>query len=152
MKIAVVLVSLILCVAAVAMDIDERKIYLEFESDYHSNNAENIDAWLAQDVSLKQTLHIPGIGADTIKVTREQILSSMRKTNRPNTTPMSNLDDVTIEKFDDGRFCGNSKTVTETVVTGKKYIEKEDRKVCFRLSQEKYLVTEQTIDVYYTEK
>lgn len=125
-----------------------RRVYLDFESAYLSNNAEAVDKWLSPDVRLSQTLHIPSGETDTVKASRAQLIASMQKQKAPNKTPRSKAENVRITAVSDG-FCGTSETKAEVVVTAKLHEEREVRKVCFKSAASGYQVTEQTIDVFY---
>ena len=144
------LVSIFYASSTLATEDKLKDTYIEFESAYMSNNADQFSAWLAEDYEIKQTLHIPGVGPDYRPVSKEQLIASMKKTGRPNTLPRSELAAVSIEIISESKFCGSSATITQTKVSGKYYKEEEKRKVCFYLAGGRYIAVEHTIDVYYT--
>jgi hypothetical protein len=152
MKSLLAMLCVALCSTAFAADVDRAQVYLDFQAAYLSNNAKKVGRWLASDVSLSQTLHIPGYGPDSIQTTRDQLLSSMKGSKRRNTTPMPKKDDVTVEPGDDSSFCASAATTVETVVSGKRYDEREVRRTCFRWLEDSWAVLSHDINVYYTEK
>ncbi len=136
---------------ASASDTDLRQIYLDFESAYMNNDADRFSEWLAENYEIKQTLHIPGIGPDYRPVTKEQLIASMRNIGKPSSFPRSEIDSVVITENDQKNFCGASETFNKTIVRGKDYEEKEERRVCFYYRDGRYFVVEHTIDVFFTE-
>ena len=150
MRITYILMLLVLSTVAIANE-NQKQIYLEYESAYMSNDADRFSEWLSQEYTIKQTLHIPGVGPDYRPVTKEQLVAGMRKVGRPSSFPRSDSANVSIEQKGEMEFCGRSSTKTQTKVRGKDYEEKEKRKVCFRKEGGKYLAIEHTIDVYFIE-
>jgi len=134
-----------------ASDVDLRQIYLDFESAYMSNDAGRISEWLAENYEIKQTLHIPGVGPDYRPVSKEQLIASMNRTGKPSSFPRSERDSVIIIENEQHKFCGTSKTLNKTIVRGKDFEEKEERRVCFDYRDGRYFAVEHTIDVFFTE-
>ncbi len=151
MKIILITLLTVLSSYSIAANDELKQIYIEFESAYMSNNAKNFAKWLDEDYEIKQTLHIPGVGPDYRPVTKEQLIASMQKINRPSSFPRSEISKVTIKEKSENLFCGSSSTESQTKVRGKDYKETEERKVCFRKNGNKYLALEHTIDVYFVE-
>ena len=149
----ITILTLLVTISTLASAADEKlkKIYIGFESVYMNNDADGFLALLDKSYEIKQTLHIPGVGADYRPVTKEQLIASMRRVGKPSSFPRSKMLDVTIEIKSENDFCGSSSTLKQTKVRGKDYEEKENRKVCFRKEGDKYLAVEHTIDVYFTE-
>jgi hypothetical protein len=152
MKSLIVILCAVLCTSSFASEVDHAQVYLDFQAAYQSNNAKKVGRWLASDVVLSQALHIAGYGPDSIEVTRDQLLSSMKQMKRRNAAPMAKKNDVTVEPGDESAFCASAATTVETVVSGKRYDEREVRRACFRVMKESWVVISHTIDVYYSEK
>ena len=132
-------------------EVDFKEVYLSFEEAYMSNDVNEFEPWLHKKYKISQTLHIPGVGADTRPVTKNQLLQVMKSSNTPNTMPRSTLENTNIEIKSKKEFCGISETINKTNVSGKTYEEKEVHKVCFKSKKGKYLAVKHNIDVYYKE-
>jgi hypothetical protein len=122
---------------------------LAFESDYMSNDAEKYSDWLIDQYEIVQTMHVPGMGSDSRKVSGKQMIGFMKKMNKPNSTPRSTIENTTIRLTDNTGFCASSSTVATTKVSDKDYEEKETREVCFRKIDSDFKAIEHKIDVYY---
>lgn len=70
-----------------SVNTDLKNIYLAFESDYLSNKSNSVKLWLRDDAVLIQTLHVPGMGSDSLNVSKLQLLNSM---------PISKYEDINI--------------------------------------------------------
>jgi len=149
MRITLVFLFFTLSSYAFAASDENKRVYIEFEAAYMSNDADRFSEWLAEDYEIKQTLHIPGVGADYRPVTKEQLIASMRRNGKPSSFPRSEQSTVIIETKDETKFCGSSSTENQTKVRGKDYQEKEKRKVCFRKDGNRFLAVEHSIDVYF---
>lgn len=144
------LLSILIFVSCSAVANDELKnIYLSFESDYMSNDSVKYSKWLTEQYEIVQTLHAPGLGSDSRKVTGKQMVGLMKKMNQPNSTPRSTIENTIIRLTDNTGFCATSSTVTNTKVSGKDYEEKETREVCFREVVNDFKAVEHRIDVFY---
>ncbi|MDP5041279.1 MAG: hypothetical protein NWQ54_24270 [Paraglaciecola sp.] len=144
------LLTFLIIVSCNALANDELKsIYLAFESDYMSNDAEKYSDWLIDQYEIVQTMHVPGMGSDSRTVTGKQMIGFMKKMNKPNSTPRSTIENTTIRLTDNTGFCASSNTVATTKVSGKDYEEKETREVCFRKIDSNFKAIEHKIDVYY---
>ncbi|GAA6186700.1 MULTISPECIES: hypothetical protein [Alteromonadaceae] len=144
------LITLLIIVSCNALANDELKsIYFAFESDFMSNDAEKYSDWLTEQYEIVQTMHIPGMGKDSRKVTGKQMIGLMKKMNKPNSTPRSTFENTSIRLIDNTGFCATSSTLTTTKVSGKDYEEKETREVCFRKLDSDFKAIEHKIDVYY---
>lgn len=130
---------------------DLKDIYLSFESAYMSNDVSKFKPLLAKEYKISQTLHIPGGISDTQPVSKDQLLKSMKATKIPNTMPRSKPENTSIQVLEDGGFCGESNTINEVLVSGRKHEEKEVRNVCFKKTKKGYLAVSHEIDVYFTE-
>ncbi len=136
--------------AFVKAESNKVSVYLQFEEAYMSNDASLFAPWLSEDYKIRQTLHIPGVGADTRPITKEQLLAGMKQVGKPSSMPRSKAAETVIESSNEISFCATSNTVNQTVVGGKNYEEKEIRKVCFDKINEDYKVTVHNIDVHYS--
>jgi hypothetical protein len=144
------LITFLIIVSCNALANDELKsIYLAFESDYMSNDAEKYSDWLIDQYEIVQTMHVPGMGSDSRKVSGKQMIGFMKKMNKPNSTPRSTIENTTIRLTDNTGFCASSSTVATTKVSDKDYEEKETREVCFRKIDSDFKAIEHKIDVYY---
>ena len=132
-------------------DDDLMQIYLGFESAYMSNDVSKFKPLLAKEYKISQTLHIPGGISDTRPVSKKQLLNSMKATNLANTMPRSKPENTRIRAQENGGFCGDSNTINEVIVSGKKHQEKEVRNICFKKTKKGYLAVSHNIDVYFTE-
>lgn len=150
MRIILLLLSMF-ALPAPAADIHLQQVYLDFESAYMSNDADRFAAWIAADYEIRQTLHIPGSGADYRPVTKEQLIASMRIIDKPSSLPRSHIVNIAIELKTRDQFCGTSVTLELSTISGKDLEVREQRKVCFRRENGWYLAVEHTIDVYYKE-
>ena len=130
---------------------DLKQIFLSFESAYMSNDVSKFKPLPAKKYKFSQTLHIPGGISDTRPVSKRQLLNSMRATKMANTMPRSNPENTSIRVLENGEFCGESNTINEVLVSGKKQEEKEVRSVCFKKTKKGYLAFSHKIDVYYAE-
>lgn len=129
---------------------DELKsTYFAFESDYMSNDASKYSQWLTDEYEIVQTMHVPGMGSDSRKITGQQMVGFMKKMNKPNSTPRSTFENTSVQLTDDTGFCATSNTTATTKVAGKDYEEKETRKVCFLKIKSDFKAVEHKIDVYY---
>ena len=143
------IIALIMPMLSVAEELDSRvETYLSFERAYMSNNVREFKPWLAKSYEIEQTLHIPGVGADTRPVTKQQLLSSMKAVGKPSTIPRSVAESVEIQAAESG-FCAVSRTVNETTVFGEAYEEAEVREVCFEPHKSSYRAFKHSIDVYF---
>lgn len=143
------IIALIIPMLSVAEEPDSRvETYLSFESAYMSNNVQEFKPWLAKSYKIEQTLHIPGVGADTRPVTKQQLFSSMKAIGKPSTMPRSAAESVEIQAAESG-FCAVSRTVNETTVSGESYEETEVREVCFEPHKSSYKAYKHSIDVYF---
>lgn len=124
-------------------------IFLQFEEAYMSNDFSSFSPWLSENYKISQTLHIPGVGTDTWPVTKQQLLAGMKQVGKPSSMPRSNASGTEIELGKENSFCATSSTVNNTVVSGKKYEEKEVRKVCFEKQSGTYKAITHNIDVHY---
>ncbi len=146
------LLSILIFVSCNAFSNEELKsIYLSFESDYMSNDSEKYSKWLTDQYEIVQTMHVPGLGSDSRKVTGKQMIGFMKKMNKPNSTPRSTMENTSIRLTDNTGFCAMSSTVAETKVSGKDFEEKETREVCFLKIVSDFKAIEHKIDVYYKE-
>lgn len=143
------IIALIIPMLSVAEERDSRvETYLSFEIAYMNNNVQEFKPWLAKSYKIEQTLHIPGVGADTRPVTKRQLLSSMQAVGKPSTMPRSDAESVEIQAVNSG-FCAVSRTINETTVSGEAYEEKEVREVCFENHKGSYKAYKHSIDVYF---
>jgi len=94
-------------------------------------------------------LHVPGVGSDTVPVTKAQLLEGMKQNPKPSSLPRSKAESVKIETISKKQFCARSQTLDQVVVAGKNYEEKEQRKACFKHENNRYEAITHTIDVYY---
>ena len=124
------------------------QIYLQYENAYLSNDAETVATWLVADADLSETLHV-GDKSETRHMSREQLLTMMRKTGRPNSSPQPTESSVTISGQDESGFCASSSTTATTVVNGKQYKEQDQTKVCFVRMAKAFQVKSHSTDVYY---
>jgi hypothetical protein len=138
----------IFSISAFAND-ELKSIYLAFESDYMSNDASKYSQWLTDEYEIVQTMHVPGMGSDSRKVTGKQMVGFMKKMNKPNSTPRSTLDNTEVRLTDNTGFCATSSTIAKTKVSGKNYEEKETREVCFLKINSDFKAVEHKIDVNY---
>ncbi|WP_221794665.1 hypothetical protein [Oceanobacter mangrovi] len=144
------LLWIVVLLSAFAQAGDEKiAIYLDFEKAYMSNNVSSFSPWLGKEYKISQTLHIPGMGADTRSVSKRQLLASMKAVGKPSSMPHSAPENTVIESVGGNSFCASSTTLKKTIVGGDKYEEKEVRNVCFSQNGSKYLATSHNIDVYY---
>jgi hypothetical protein len=144
------LITFLIIVSCNALANDELKsIYLAFESDYMSNDAEKYSDWLIEQYEIVQTMHVPGMGSDSRKVSGKQMIGFMKKMNKPNSTPRSSIENTTIRLTDNTGFCASSSTVATTKISDKDYEEKETREVCFRKIDSDFKAIEHKIDVDY---
>jgi hypothetical protein len=116
-----------------------KEIYFAFENAYMSNDVSQFEPLLAKDYRISQTLHIPGGVSDTRPASKTQLLTAMRMTGTPNSMPRSDAENTLVNPTDDGGFCGESNTLNEVVISGKRHEEKEIRKVCFKKTNNGYL-------------
>ena len=140
----------LICPSAFAAG-DLMSTYLEFENSYMSNSVEESEPWLAKQYKIVQTLHVPGMGSDSREVTGKQMLAVMKSMKVANSTPHSTPENTEIYVISANDFCATSTTISETIVGGKDYEEKEVRNVCFTKTSDNYLATSHKIDVYYSE-
>ncbi|WP_286258459.1 hypothetical protein [Pseudoalteromonas apostichopi] len=130
---------------------DKVAVYLNFEQAYLSNDVSLFAPLLSKNYTIKQTLHIPGIGSDTVPVTKAELLEGMKQNPKPSSLPRSKAESVKIETISKRQFCARSQTLDQVVVAGKNYEEKEQRKACFKHENNRYEAITHTIDVYYRE-
>ena len=135
--------------AFVKAETDKVSVYLQFEEAYMSNNVSLFSPWLSENYKIRQTLHIPGVGADTRPVTKQQLLAGMNQVGKPSSMPRSSASGTEIQLGKKNSFCASSNTVNTTVVSGKNYEEKEVRKVCFEKQSGTYKAITHNIDVHY---
>ncbi|MEQ5875243.1 hypothetical protein J3455_11915 [Pseudoalteromonas sp. NFXS39] len=128
---------------------DKVAVYLNFEQAYLSNDVSLFAPLLSKNYTIKQTLHVPGIGSDTVPVTKAQLLEGMKQNPKPSSLPRSKAESVKIETISKRQFCARSQTLDQVVVEGKNYEEKEQRKACFKHENNRYEAITHTIDVYY---
>ncbi len=128
---------------------DKVAVYLNFEQAYLSNDVSLFAPLLSKNYTIKQTLHIPGIGSDTVPVTKAELLEGMKQNPKPSSLPRSKAESVKIETISKRQFCARSQTLDQVVVAGKNYEEKEQRKACFKHENNRYEAITHTIDVYY---
>ena len=139
-----------LLLSTVALTQENQKgIFLQFEEDYMNNDATRFAQWISNEYTLSQTLHVPGVGSDTLSVSKQQVLDSMEATSKPNSTPRSTSEDIEIETISENKFCGISQTSDNRLVGDRKYEEKEIRKVCFVKTNAVYKAIAHSIDVHY---
>lgn len=144
------LLTFLIIVSCNALANEELKsIYLAFESDYMSNDAEKYSDWLIDQYEIVQTMHVPGMGSDSRTVTGKQMIGYMKKMKKPNSTPRSTIENTTIRLTENTGFCASSNTVATTKISGKDYEEKETREVCFRKIDSDFKAIKHKIDVYY---
>jgi len=145
-----VLALVILSGAAWAADPPDPRVeaYLGFERAYLSNDARAVDRLLARDADLKQTLHIPDFGPDSVTPTRRQLLQGMRRAGARSPAGLTSPADIRIEEAEAG-FCGSGGGAKEVTVGGKRHKEREVRKVCFRHERGRYVVVQHIIEVYF---
>ena len=125
-----------------SVNADLKEIYLAFESDYLTNKSNSVKLWLRDDAVLIQTLHVPGMGSDSLNVSKLQLLNSM---------PISKYEDINIMHHSYDIFWGTPNTSNQVSIKGKKYSENESRNVCFKNNGSKFQVILQKTDVYYSE-
>lgn len=130
---------------------DKVAVYLNFEQAYLSNDVSLFAPLLSKNYTIKQTLHVPRIGSDTVPVTKAQLLEGMKQNPKPSSLPRSKAESVKIETISKRQFCARSQTLDQVVVAGKNYEEKEQRKACFKHENNRYEAITHTIDVYYQE-
>ncbi len=128
---------------------DKVAVYLNFEQAYLSNDVSLFAPLLSKNYTIKQTLHVPGVGSDTVPVTKAQLLEGMKQNPKPSSLPRSKAESVKIETISKKQFCARSQTLDQVVVAGKNYEEKEQRKACFKHENNRYEAITHTIDVYY---
>ena len=128
---------------------DKVAVYLNFEQAYLSNDVSLFAPLLSKNYTIKQTLHVPGVGSDTVPVTKAQLLEGMKQNPKPSSLPRSKAESVKIETISKKQFCARSQTLDQVVVAGKNYEEKEQRKACFKHENNRYEAITLTIDVYY---
>lgn len=145
------LACLLLCPFVANAAEDKVAVYLNFEQAYLSNDVSLFTPLLSKSYTIRQTLHIPGIGSDTVPVTKAQLLESMKQKPKPSSLPRSKAESVKIETISSNQFCARSQTLDQVVVAGKNYEEKELRKACFKHENIRYEAISHTIDVYYKE-
>ena len=145
------LACLLLCPFVANAAEDKVSVYLNFEQAYLSNDVSLFAPLLSKNYTIKQTLHIPGLGSDTVPVTKAQLLEGMKQNPKPSSLPRSKAESVKVETISSNQFCANSQTLDQVVVAGKNYEEKELRKACFKHENNRYEAISHTIDVYYRE-
>ncbi|WP_300542638.1 hypothetical protein [uncultured Pseudoalteromonas sp.] len=145
------LACLLLCPFVANAAEDKVAVYLNFEQAYLSNDVSLFAPLLSKNYTIKQTLHIPGLGSDTLPVTKAQLLEGMKQNPKPSSLPRSKAESVKVETISSNQFCANSQTLDQVVVAGKNYEEKELRKACFKHENNSYEAISHTIDVYYRE-
>ncbi|WP_444939160.1 hypothetical protein [Microbulbifer sp. JMSA002] len=133
----------------VKAETDKISVYLKFEEVYMSNDVSLLSPWLSKNYKISQTLHIPGVGADTRHITKKHLLASMRQIGKPSSMPRSKASVTKIETKNENSFCATSSTANQRVVGERKYEEKEVRKVCFERQGETYKATTHNINVHY---
>lgn len=145
------LACLLLCPVIANAAEDKVAVYLNFEQAYLSNDVSLFAPLLSKNYTIKQTLHISGLGSDTVPVTKAQLLEGMKQNPKPSSLPRSKAESVKVETISSNQFCANSQTLDQVVVAGKDYEEKELRKACFKHENNRYEAISHTIDVYYRE-
>ncbi|MEI8645421.1 hypothetical protein P4S60_07370 [Pseudoalteromonas sp. Hal040] len=145
------LACLLLCPVIANAAEDKVAVYLNFEQAYLSNDVSLFAPLLSKNYTIKQTLHIPGVGSDTVPVTKAQLLESMKQNPKPSSLPRSKAESVKVKTISSNQFCANSQTLDQVVVAGKNYEEKELRKACFKHENNRYEAISHSIDVYYRE-
>ncbi len=145
------LACLLLCPVIANAAEDKVAVYLNFEQADLSNDVSLFALLLSKNYTIKQTLHIPGLGSDTVPVTKAQLLEGMKQNPKPSSLPRSKAESVKVETISSNQFCANSQTLDQVVVAGKNYEEKELRKACFKHENNRYEAISHTIDVYYRE-
>ncbi|MEC8224996.1 MAG: hypothetical protein VX010_02465 [Pseudomonadota bacterium] len=145
------LACLLLCPFVANAAEDKVAVYLNFEQAYLSNDVSLFAPLLSKNYTIKQTLHIPGLGSDTVPVTKAKLLEGMKQNPKPSSLPRSKAESVKVETISSNQFCANSQTLDQVVVAGKNYEEKELRKACFKHENNSYEAISHTIDVYYRE-
>lgn len=150
-RITMKLIFVLLLIGPVIANAAEDKVavYLNFEQAYLSNDVSLFAPLLSKNYTIKQTLHIPGIGSDTVPVTKAELLEGMKQNPKPSSLPRSKAESVKIETISKRQFCARSQTLDQVVVAGKNYEEKEQRKACFKHENNRYEAITHTIDVYY---
>ena len=145
------LACLLLCPVIANAAEDKVAVYLNFEQAYLSNDVSLFAPLLSKNYTIRQTLHIPGLGSDTVPVTKAQLIEGMKQNPKPSSLPRSKAESVKVETISSNQFCANSQTLDQVVVAGKNYEEKELRKACFKHENNRYEAISHTIDVYYRE-
>ena len=128
---------------------DLRKVFMQFEKTYLTNNAQSVEKWLASGVKISETLHLPGGRTSTVSATRSQLLQSMKRMPISNHTPHGSLKDIHITTQSNGRFCGESHITTAPGSSDRNPENGIKRKICFKPVGDGYKVTKLVIDVFY---
>ena len=134
-----------------SVDADLKKIYLSFESDYLLNKPDSVKLWLRDDAVLIQTLHVPGMGSDSLNISKLQLINSMKTMKTTRAMPISKYENINIMHYSYDIFCATSHTTNQVNIKGKKYSKKEMQNVCFKNNGNIFHVLHQKIDVFYSE-
>ena len=86
---------------------DKVAVYLNFEQAYLSNDVSLFAPLLSKNYTIKQTLHIPGLGSDTVPVTKAKLLEGMKQNPKPSSLPRSKAESVKVETISSNQFCAN---------------------------------------------
>lgn len=128
---------------------DYKAVFLKFESDYMSNDADKLKPWLDKKYKNKRMLTMPGKKVSSKTLSRSKYLRSIKNKNFPSRGLKSSYDTVELELTDANGFCGVSELARSVIIEGGSHQELESREVCFVFVDGKFLAKTHSVTVQY---